>query len=324
MAKKLQVFISSTFKDLKAERQAAVEAVLKAGHIPAGMELFTAGDESQLETICRWIENSDVYMLILGGRYGSIEPKSNISYTEFEYNYATSKNIPSFSVVINESELNRRLEKDSVTFGEQEFPDKLNKFREKVLSRISTFFDEPKDIKLAIHESLMNFLHRHEITGWVRGNELIDPEPLYKELKLYKENNNKLLEELEINRKEINEIRSRKVDKIELSFDEIHKVLSKVIVKTNVFNTEFVVKEYSLLNLLLFHRDIFVSGYRENYPMSTLDQFVNYSICTKLVVYGLLARETIKISDYFTYNQYLTTQKGIEFLSFVDKFTYLD
>jgi len=44
--KKLQVFVSSTYRDLKPERQAAVEAILKAGHIPAGMELFSAGSES--------------------------------------------------------------------------------------------------------------------------------------------------------------------------------------------------------------------------------------------------------------------------------------
>lgn len=51
--KKLQVFISSTYIDLKDERQAAVESILDAGHIPAGMELFKAGDESQLKTINR-------------------------------------------------------------------------------------------------------------------------------------------------------------------------------------------------------------------------------------------------------------------------------
>ncbi|WP_051007944.1 DUF4062 domain-containing protein [Psychroflexus torquis] len=67
--KKLQVFISSTFIDLIEERQAAVQAVLSCGHIPAGMELFTAGDESQMKVIKRWIEESDVYLLILGGRY---------------------------------------------------------------------------------------------------------------------------------------------------------------------------------------------------------------------------------------------------------------
>ena len=73
MKRKLQVFISSTYSDLKEERQAAVEAILKAAHIPAGMELFTAGNKSQMATIERWIDESDVFMLILGGRYGSIE-----------------------------------------------------------------------------------------------------------------------------------------------------------------------------------------------------------------------------------------------------------
>ncbi len=72
MDKKLQVFVSSTYTDLIEERQAAVEAILDAGHIPAGMELFKAG-KSQMETIYKWIDESDVYILILGGRYGTVE-----------------------------------------------------------------------------------------------------------------------------------------------------------------------------------------------------------------------------------------------------------
>ena len=85
MNKKLQVFVSSTYTDLIEERQAAVQAILDAGHIPAGMELFKAGNRSQLETIYKWIDESDIYMLILGGRYGSIESKSGKSYTQLEY-----------------------------------------------------------------------------------------------------------------------------------------------------------------------------------------------------------------------------------------------
>src|SRR5262252_3931543 len=100
--KRLQVFVSSTFNDLKNERQAAVEAILSAGHIPAGMELFAAGDESQMEVIKQWIDESDVYLLILGGRYGSIESKSGKSYTQLEYDYALSKSKPLFACVITD------------------------------------------------------------------------------------------------------------------------------------------------------------------------------------------------------------------------------
>ncbi len=102
MDKKLQVFVSSTYTDLIEERQAAVQAILDAGHIPAGMELFKAG-KSQMKTIQKWIDDSDVYMLILGGRYGSIEEESSLSYTELEYRYALSKNMPVFAIVLNDS-----------------------------------------------------------------------------------------------------------------------------------------------------------------------------------------------------------------------------
>jgi len=72
MRKRHQVFVSSTYTDMRPERHAAVESILKAGHIPAGMELFTAGDQIQiqLQVIRRWIEESDAFLLILGGRYG--------------------------------------------------------------------------------------------------------------------------------------------------------------------------------------------------------------------------------------------------------------
>ena len=63
MEKKLQIFVSSTFTDMKDERQAAVEAILRSGNIPAGMELFSAGNKTQLETITRWIDDSDIYLL---------------------------------------------------------------------------------------------------------------------------------------------------------------------------------------------------------------------------------------------------------------------
>lgn len=65
MLKKLQVFVSSTYLDLKDERQKAVEGILRAGHIPAGMELFTAASKSQWQIIEEWIKESDILFLIL-------------------------------------------------------------------------------------------------------------------------------------------------------------------------------------------------------------------------------------------------------------------
>src|SRR3954462_12833984 len=105
MTKRFQIFISSTFRDLRDERQAAVEAILKEGDIPAGMELFAAGDESQMEVIRRWIDESDLFMLILGGRYGQIAPNTDKSYIQLEYEYAVQQKKHPFAVVLKDERL---------------------------------------------------------------------------------------------------------------------------------------------------------------------------------------------------------------------------
>ena len=86
MKRKLQVFISSTYEDLHDERQAAVEEILKCGHIPAGMELFGSVNKSQFEIIKKWIEDCDVFILILGGKYGSFSKDKRIKRVIFRGN----------------------------------------------------------------------------------------------------------------------------------------------------------------------------------------------------------------------------------------------
>ena len=167
MNKKLQVFVSSTYTDLKEERQASVEAILDAGHIPAGMELFKAGNESQLKTIYKWIDESDVYMLILGGRYGSVEVNSGKSYTQLEYEYALNKNIPIFSVILSQSFLTNKINKQGLQ-NIIDTSDKYYTFKSLVMSKIIREVDDSKDIKIAIHSTLNYFLNNYNLTGWVR------------------------------------------------------------------------------------------------------------------------------------------------------------
>jgi hypothetical protein len=167
--KKLQVFISSTYEDMKDERQVAVQAVLEARHIPAGMELFAAGDESQLETIRRWIDESDVFLLLLGGRYGSIEPKSGKSYIEVEYNYALEQNKAYFALVLSEPAIDEKSEQVGPKIREQGRPDLLAAFRQKVLSKTCASVETPGDIRAEILKSLHEFETRDDLVGWVSG-----------------------------------------------------------------------------------------------------------------------------------------------------------
>lgn len=199
MNKKLQVFVSSTYTDLIEERQAAVKAILDAGHIPAGMELFKAG-KSQMETIHKWIDESDVYMLILGGRYGSIEEESGLSYTELEYRYALSKNMPVFAIVLDESFLFTKAAsygKDAIF--EKYNKDKYNDFLSLIKSNIVKFVENKDKISYSIHSHLNSILldNNYNLIGWVRNdissdNKSIDFNSLTKILKntiAYKDSN---------------------------------------------------------------------------------------------------------------------------------------
>ena len=62
-------------------------------------------------------------------------------------------------------------------------------FRKLVLSRMVRFWKDPRDIKLAIHETMSEYSRREDLVGWVRGSEAIDAGPLAEELaRLTKEN----------------------------------------------------------------------------------------------------------------------------------------
>jgi len=82
MSTRYQVFVSSTYADLKNERSRVIQTLLELDCIPAGMELFPAADEEQWQFIRRVIDDCDYYIVIIGGRYGSLTPEG-ISYTGF-------------------------------------------------------------------------------------------------------------------------------------------------------------------------------------------------------------------------------------------------
>jgi len=189
LKKRLQIFVSSTYTDLKDERQAAVEAVLIAGHIPAGMELFTAGDETQMEVIRQWIDESDIYLLLLGGRYGSIDTKSNKSYTHLEYEYATSRGKPTFALVITEHGLDRLVQERGRGVIESQNPQGLNALRSEVLGKLVRFWTDSKDIRIAVGETLSQFARRDDLKGWVRPQDQSNVPEITSELvRLSKEN----------------------------------------------------------------------------------------------------------------------------------------
>jgi acylphosphatase len=154
------------------------------------MELFAAGDESQMEAIKQWIDESDVFLLILGGRYGSIEPKSGKSYIHLEYEHALSKGKPLFACVIADT----ALQNASTKYDSSE--KQLDEFRNFVKSKLVEFWEDPKDIQLAIHKKLGELARRKELVGWVRANQEANLPALSDELARLSRENSELRTEL--------------------------------------------------------------------------------------------------------------------------------
>ncbi len=152
------------------------------------MELFAAGDESQMNVIKRWIDELDVFCLILGGRYGSIEQKTQKSYIHLEYEYAAEKGKPVFAVVIDEKQLERKVKRYGSSALEKEHPDRLKQFRDLVCSKMVRFWTDPKDIKVSIMETMADFNNRAELIGWIPGDEAVDINIVEQLAKLSKEN----------------------------------------------------------------------------------------------------------------------------------------
>src|SRR5215468_9039257 len=113
-----------------------MEAILASGHIPAAMEQFSPGDETAWEKIRTWIDESDAFILILGGRYGSIEPQSGKSYVQLEYEYAIEYKKPFFALVVEEKHHEERVKKFGLVVDERTHRPNYDEFKQLVTQRL--------------------------------------------------------------------------------------------------------------------------------------------------------------------------------------------
>lgn len=164
MRKKYQIFISSTFVDLKEERRGIIDAILTLGCFPTGMKMFPASNLEQLEYIKRIIDDSDYYVLIVAGKYGS-EAEDGISYTEKEYEYAEKSGIPILAFLKADME---NLPSNMIETKKSK-RDKLLKFRKKISkNRLVNFWNTPDELKYILYNSLAKEFEINPRDGWVR------------------------------------------------------------------------------------------------------------------------------------------------------------
>lgn len=173
MKKKYQVFISSTYEDLKEERAAVTQCLLDNNCIPVGMEQFPASNMSQMEYIEKMLDDCDYYILIIGGRYGSLDD-DGVGYTEKEYNYAQQKGIPVMAFVnLHPEKLpNEKCEHANI--------EKFKAFRDRVRNakKLVKGYSDIGDLKANVVTAVNAAIREYLGIGWVRATDLLQEENL--------------------------------------------------------------------------------------------------------------------------------------------------
>lgn len=160
--KKYNVFISSTFLDLKDYRKALADEIIFRGHFASGMEDFSACCENLETYIKHIIDESDYYVLLLGQRFGSIVPKSqNISYTMMEYEYAKGKGMRIIPFIYNGEKV---LDGNDLDVNEKKF----NSFVDTIKTTTPQYFKDQNELVRKFSKALDLEIKTHPQKGWIR------------------------------------------------------------------------------------------------------------------------------------------------------------
>lgn len=92
--KMLRIFLSSVQREFQTERKALKETIIRLQQQFVGMEIFGAQPLAPRDYDWHEVTQADLFVLLLGDTYGSVEPTSGKSYTELEYMAAQEAQVP--------------------------------------------------------------------------------------------------------------------------------------------------------------------------------------------------------------------------------------
>ena len=171
--RKYSLFISSTYEDLVSERQAILGVALENDFIPVGMEQFGSHPSDKWELITKMIDECDAYLLVIGGRYGSVDD-DGVSWTEREYDYARQKRMPIILLVRKRSSITE----DKMDLGKDKYDleKKLDAFRKRVMGENQNvgFFSDEGSLKYETGKGCHNTKEylRNSNSGWVKYSDV--------------------------------------------------------------------------------------------------------------------------------------------------------
>ena len=151
----MRVYLSSTLNDLLPERQAVREAL---GGECVVVESYTADERSVRDSCLADVAGCELYIGIVGRRYGHIPDGENQSITELEYRQAVVQGVPTLVFIKDDDEIKSKFH-DAVS-GENP-PQLIEAFRQQIASRAAVF-KTAEDLKARVVKAFFHHLQRHQ------------------------------------------------------------------------------------------------------------------------------------------------------------------
>jgi len=145
------IFISSTYKDLKDYRERVSLVIRKMGHTDIAMEYYGAEDKRPLDKCLGDVAACDIYIGIFAWRYGYIPPKNKISITELEYRKAIECNKQRFIFLLKEdaSWPMNLVDRENIT--------RIEALRKELSDgRLPAFFSTIEELDVVVAEAIYN------------------------------------------------------------------------------------------------------------------------------------------------------------------------
>lgn len=164
--RKYQFFISSTYTDLVEARQTVAASLLQQGHFPVGLELYPTEENDIWSVIQQQIAECDYYVVLVGGRYGSLSP-IGLSYTHREYIYASTRRKPVLALIHDQPHLLADHQRETTRAGQMQLEDFRKLVAKGQMVREWHTLAELRDLARTV---VPQFVSRFPCEGWIRGN----------------------------------------------------------------------------------------------------------------------------------------------------------
>lgn len=122
--------------------------------------------------IKRIIDLCDYYVVIVGGRYGSVDDNEHLSYTEMEFDYALKTRKPVMGFLHDDP---GKLIGDKIDL-DAKLRAKLDNFRAKIEKKMVKYWQEPGDLPGQVALAIMQIRKSHPAVGWIRASEAMTPD----------------------------------------------------------------------------------------------------------------------------------------------------